>query len=147
MMKKMMMALMVSLMMTTTVMAQEEQQADNKKMRKIDPTTMIQKRTEAIVKKYGLNDEQAQKLQELNKKYGMAMRPRMGRAGGRPEGNGTRPELTEDQKKKMEERRKQREESMAAYNAELQTILTADQYKSYQADMQKRMMRMPKQER
>jgi Spy/CpxP family protein refolding chaperone len=36
------------------------------------------------------------------------------------------------------ERRKQMQETMKAYDAELQKIMTDEQYKAYQADMQKR---------
>ena len=144
-MKRMMMALAVSLMMTTAVMAQDNQ-SNGKigKMRMMDPTEMIQKRTDATVKKYGLDETQAKKLLELNTKYASKMGPRMGRPGGRrPDANNARPELTDEQKAQMKERRQKMEEQMNAYNTELQGILTADQYKSYQADQQKQRMVRP----
>ena len=141
-----MLSLAVALMTASCVTAQENQDAGkNNKTRKMDPTEMIQKRTDAVVKKYGLDETQAKKLLELNTKYASTMRPRMMRPGGqRGENNGQRPELTDDKKAKMQERAQKMQEQRKAYEAELQNILTADQLKSYQADMQKRANRQPK---
>ena len=148
-MKKLMLALAVALMTTTMTMAQEEQNTtNNNKMRRMDPKEMIQKRTDATVKKYGLDETQAKKLLELNTKYASQMRPRMMRPGGqRGVNNNDRPDLTADQKAKMEERRKKMDEQRKAYETELQGILSADQFKSYQADMQKRANRQPKEKK
>ena len=55
-----------------------------------------------------------------------------------PPKEGKRPELTEEQKKQMEAERKQMEATRKAYDAELQKIMTADQFKQYQEDMKKR---------
>ncbi len=57
---------------------------------------------------------------------------------GNRQGNGQRPELTEEQKQQMEAGRKKMEENMKQYDTELQKIMTPDQYKAYQADMEKR---------
>ena len=47
-------------------------------------------------------------------------------------------------KEEMEAKRKERKENMKAYDAELQKILTPDQYKEYQADREKRHKRGPR---
>lgn len=153
-MKKNIIALVAVAMMATTAMAQND--SINKRQmreRKFDPTEMVKKRTEGTATRYGLDEAQKAKLLELNTKYaksmmGPRMQPRrpggMNRPQGRPERDSVnRPEPNEEMKAKMEERRKKMEEDMAAYNKELQSIMTADQYKSYQADMQKRMLRGP----
>lgn len=141
-----MLSLAVALMTASCVTAQENQDAGkNNKTRNMDPTEMIQKRTDAVVKKYGLDETQAKKLLELNTKYASTMGQHMMRRGGQRGGNnGQRPELTDDQKAKMQERAQKMQEQRKAYEAELQNILTADQLKSYQADMQKRANRQPK---
>lgn len=136
--------------MATSAMAQDDASNGEKQERKFDQTEMIKKRTEGTAKKYGLNEEQTAKLLELNQKYassmpGPRMRPGRPGEGGRPERDSVnRPKPTEDMKAKMDERRKKMEEDMAAYNKELQAIMTEDQYKSYQADMQKRMLQRPR---
>ena len=42
--------------------------------------------------------------------------------------------MTEEQRARFEEMRKQREENQKKYDAELEKILTPDQFKSYQED-------------
>lgn len=148
-MKKTILGLMATFMIGATAMAQS-QATDN--------TERIQKRTEYVAKKYGLDDSQAKKLLELNTKYADVMVPRMapkgGRRGGRAMGqrprggNGIpqmrrdstarRPQMTEEQRAKFEERLKQMEEQRNAYDKELQAIMTEAQYKNYKADIEKR---------
>ncbi len=148
-MKRMIMAVAAALMICSAATAQDDNKTE-KKDRKMDQTEMIKRRTNDIVDKYKLDSDQAKKLLELNTKYADTMRPPMGRGGfrgangrGPRNNNGQRPEMTDEQKTKMEESRKKREESMAAYDNELKTILTNDQYTSYKADMQKRMQNRP----
>ncbi len=152
-MKRMILALSATIMMSAAAMAQEDgQQRNGGNDRKPDLTEMVKKRTNETVSKYKLNDEQAKKLLELNTKYAKEMGPGMRRGGPRG-GEGSnqqgekRPEMTEEQKTKMEEGRKKMEERMNAYNTELKTILTDEQYKNYSADMQKRAARGPRPER
>jgi Spy/CpxP family protein refolding chaperone len=45
-------------------------------------------------------------------------------------------QMTEEQRARFEEMRKQREENQKAYDAELQKILTPEQFKSYQKDQE-----------
>ena len=124
--------------------------------RQFDRTEMIKQRTDNTVKKYGLNEDQAAKLLALNTKYADTMGPgrgmggrRGGQGGIRPrprpnfDGNngqgfqqGQRPEMTDEMRQQMEKMRKEREEATKKYEEELQTILTAEQFKSYQADQE-----------
>lgn len=143
-------------------------QEENKLQRpmKKDKTEMVQHRTNEMVKQYGLNDKQAQQLQALNEKYADKMGPGRGHRhhGGRPDGfgdkkgrdfkdgkhhkgdsvRGQRPQMTDEQKAKMTQMRQERMAAMKEYDKELQTILTADQYKAYKDDMQKRGPRGPR---
>ena len=96
-----------------------------------DRTEWAKRRTERMVQKYGLNEKQAEALLALNEKQmprGNSSRPERrdsaktprpdGQRGSRPGGN-------------WQEMRKQ-------YNEELQKIMTADQFKAYMEDMEKR---------
>ena len=142
-------------MMMTAATAHDNNQQKRQDSRKMDPTGMVQRRTERTVKDYGLNETQAKQLLELNKKYADKMGP--GARGMRPGGRdmrggrdnggqdrGQRPQLTEEQRKQMEANRKQMEESMKQYDTELQKIMTPEQYKAYQADMEKRRKEGPR---
>lgn len=147
-MKRTMMALAVALLVGTTAMAQD----DSKKEKKFDKTEMIQKMTERTVKQYGLDDDQAAKLLKLNTEYAGKMGPMdgpgrgpggpgRGPRGGNNDSNSSsqeRPELTDEQKAEIETRMKEMKANQEAYQKELQSIMTADQFKNYQADQQKR---------
>lgn len=147
-MKKTIIAMAIATVFSTSAMAQKD--STNNRPKRMDPTEMVTKRTEGTAKRYGLNEEQTAKLLELNKKYAKNMRPmrpmrprgegqgpRPGNDSLRQQRPNTRPEAQND------DRRKKMEEEMTAYNKELQSIMTEEQYKSYQADMQKRMLRRP----
>ena len=108
-------------------------------------------RTEMMTRQLDLTPEQAEKVKALNEKYPELMRFNRGghRPGGRP-GDGPRPNRDqkvdgttgataqqqqpmqrpsrEEMEKRMQERRKQRE----AYEAELKTILTEEQFDKYE---------------
>ena len=150
-MKRMIMAVMAVMMMGSVAMAQTE---DKSKAGRPDKTEMIQKRTEAIALKYGLNDEQKAKLLELNTKYDGAMRMGMAPRGdrrmgqGRPQGDrqvkakrdsvaGTAQERPAGQKMERGARGAGMGETMKKYDEELQTIMTPEQYQKYKEDMQK----------
>lgn len=159
-MKKLAIAFVAALSIATTCLAQPQNDS-TRRQRRFDPQEMIQRRTNDAVKKYGLDEAQAKKLLALNQKYDtLLMRPMGGpRRGGRPEGGpgpqmgdrqrpdsvGKHPELTEEQKanfekgrQKMDEQRQKMAEARKAYDTELQTILTSDQYKQYKEDTQRR---------
>lgn len=149
-MKKLVLTLVAAVAMNIGAMAQETQ-GERRERPQMDPKEMIQQRTDETVKKYGLNEEQAQKLLDLNTRYFQKMgpmmmggprrgqggpRPQMGERPQRPEGDTVqhqrrpRPEFGGNR----EEMRKNRE----AYDTELKTILTDEQYKAYQKDEQSR---------
>lgn len=154
-MKKMMIIMMAALLMSTSAIAQEKKECKCSE-KKFDKTEMVKHRTDETVKRYQLNDKQAQQLLELNNKYADKMEPRGGRHHHGPKGElgrppkdfadakGQRPEPPKDGKpmdrpkddKRMEHHKKMKE-TMEAYDAELKKIMTDDQYKAYQADKEK----------
>jgi len=148
-MKNFIMVLMAAFMMTGTAVAQE-----TKERKQMSETEMTKQRTDRMVKQYGLDESQSAKLLELNTQFakklprrGMGPRGQRGarpegngQGGVRPEGNGQRPEGN-GQRPDFAQMRKNMEE----YNAQLKTILSEDQYKSYQADMEKMRQRGPRQ--
>ena len=150
-MKKMVFAIMTALTISMSAMAQDANQEGTPQRRQFDPKEMIQRRTDGVVKRYGLNEEQAKKLLDLNTRFADKMGPRGNmqrppRQGNRPDsmaGNrhrGERPQrgqggpmggpMSEEMQKNME-----------AYNAELKTIMTEEQYKAYTEDMKNRPQR------
>jgi Spy/CpxP family protein refolding chaperone len=159
-MKKMVLSLAVAIVTTMGALAQETaQQGQQQQRRQMNPEEMVQRRTDATVKKYQLNEEQAQKLLELNKKYASQM-PGMRRGG--PRGNGgrgqqgaregrrshgerpsamvQRPDSLHQGRPQMQPNEEMRK-AMEAYDTELQQIMTPEQYKAYKADMEKRHQR------
>ena len=151
-MKRFFMIMTAAVLMGTTAVAQ-----DNRPQ--FDRTEMIKQRTDQMVEKYKLNETQAKQLLELNTKNAETMGPMMGMGrmgGGRPGGMGGRRgggqagqggqgapqmggggfQMTEEQRAQFEEMRKQREENQKKYDAELEKILTPEQFKSYQKDME-----------
>lgn len=173
-MKKMMMALAAAMMMSASAMAQDNDEKTKldanptektdvaKRDRKpFDRSEMIKRQTEETVKSYGLNDEQAAKLLDLNTKYADKRMPRMGRRPeGRPNGNlrhrddaqAPKDEAKADGKKSGDEKkvegrrpmrrgnvdREEMRKVMEEYEAEVQQIMTAEQFEKYKADRQKR---------
>jgi Spy/CpxP family protein refolding chaperone len=144
-MKQLLMTIVAAVMFSSAAMAQDQEKGKKKE-------EMAKHRTEKMVKDYDLNESQAAKLLELNTKYADKMRPHRGprgphgphgMKGQRPEPpkgdmKGERPEPpTKEMKAEMEKKRAEMEKEQKAYDAELQKILTPDQYKLYQHDMQK----------
>ena len=146
MMKQMIMTLMAAVMVSTAAVAQDKDcnkpSEDNNRKQE-----MVKHRTDKMVEDYQLNDKQAKKLLELNTAYADKMRPpHHGHHG--PHGmRGQRPEPPKDEMKgerpeppkgDRQDRRKEMAETMKAYDAELQKIMTTEQYEKYKADMQQR---------
>ena len=142
-----------AVLMGTTAMAQ----GNNGQRPQFDRTEMIKQRTDQMVEKYKLNETQAKQLLELNTQNaelmgrGMGMgrmggqggrrgggqgAPQMGGGQGAPQMGGGGFQMTEEQRAQFEEMRKQREENQKKYDAELEKILTPEQFKSYQKDME-----------
>jgi len=135
-----------------------------------DETKMVQQRTNEMVKTYGLTKAQATKLLALNKKYPrVAMRPGAPGAGGvPPKGQPPRDgkqspkdgkqspkgdmQPPKDGKRPPEPPKDGRgqagkggpEAEQKAYNAQLAKIMTAAQYKKYQADEKKNRPQPPR---
>lgn len=167
MIKKMIMAVVAAVMMSTSVMAQDNN-VENRRGPRMDMKEMVKNRTDETVKRYGLNEEQAAKLLELNTKFADKMGPRRGqRPGGgrgfapdstrrmgmaqdsarerkRPEGNmERRPDRPMGQPGMMPQRDEWRK-TMEEYDNELKTIMTEEQFKAYKEDSEKRMRERPR---
>ena len=146
MMKQMIMTLLAAVMVSTAAVAQDKDcnkpSEDNNRKQE-----MVKHRTDKMVEDYQLNDKQAKKLLELNTAYADKMRPPHhghhgphGMRGQRPEPpkGDMRGERPEPPKGERQDRRKEMAETMKAYDAELQKIMTTEQYEKYKADMQQR---------
>jgi Spy/CpxP family protein refolding chaperone len=151
-MKKMMMTLLAAVVVSTAAVAQDKD--DNKSPQDNNrKQEMVKHRTDRLVKDYQLNDQQARQLQELNTKYADKMRPHHPHHHGPHGMKGQRPEPPKGDKKgerpeppkgDRQDRRKEMDETMKAYEAELQKIMTPEQFKKYQADMQQRRDKGPR---
>ena len=159
-MKKLVLTMIAMVTMSLSAMAQDTAQV----RRQFNPEQMAKMRTDAVVKKYGLNEEQAKKLLDLNTRFAGKIRP-MGPMGGQRRGGqrmqGDRPQrMTPDSLRAQGQRRGQgqrgggfnREEmqkNMEDYNNELKSILTPEQYEAYQKDEQqnRRQFNGPRRER
>ena len=141
------MAITAALMMSASAMAQDNNNQQVRERRQMNPVEMTKRRTDETVKAYGLNEEQAKQLLELNTKFagklgprggmrpGRGMGGRDGRARGeRPDSMRPGPRPQREGMPNMEDMRKNMEE----YDAELKKIMTEEQYNAYQADRQKR---------
>jgi hypothetical protein len=143
-MKKLFMAVAALFIVSSTAMAQNE---SNQQKEQPNRTEMIQKRTDKMVNRYGLNSDQAKQLLELNTNYAGSFRgPMMGdHHRGERGGMGNRdslqfrnrPAVTNEQKSS---RMNEMSEKNDAYNKELQKIMTTEQFKSYQNDQQKMLL-------
>lgn len=164
-MKKIVLAAMMAFMVSGTVLAQDGRPEGG--MPKFDKSEMIEKQTNQMVEKYGLDKKQAKKLLKVNKAYADKLRPMHGPhmgpgprpdgdKGPRPDGNqGPRPDAKQGQRPEMKDstRRppfdKERFEAMMkeertnreAYNKELKKIMTVDQYAKYEESMKQKMQR------
>ena len=118
-MKKFILSLIAMLTVMTSAFAQNE--GNNGQRPRFNREEMVKFRTERMVKRYGLNAEQAAALLALNEKQMPMMRhPRRGNQPEKADSTAQRP----------------RREGKKA-EAELQKIMTAEQYKSYQEDKEK----------
>lgn len=143
------MTLIAAMAIGASAMAQDTN--DKQERKSFDPKEMIQQRTDETVKKYGLNEEQAAKLLDLNTRYAEKMGPMMGggprggKGGQRPQ-TGERPQRQDGDTVKHQRRarpemggnREEMKKNFEAYDAELKTIMTEEQYNAYKKDMQNR---------
>lgn len=139
--------LMIALFMIGGVAMAQGQRGEHKKM---TPAERAEKMTERMVKEYSLNDTQKKQLQELNLTQCEKMDARM--SSMRPHKDGKK-EDEKAPKMTKEEREKMRAEMKTAgdeYNAQLQKIMTKEQYAAYtkkQAEREQRMKDGRKQRR
>lgn len=139
----------IAVVMSANVMAQSEKKECGKcdncdkcktqkcDKQKPDAKKMAQFMTERMTKEYELTDKQAEKLKKLNEKYAGKLRPMGGhkhgnmggQRGGKPKMDGKRPSVEE-----MKQMKAQRE----AYNKELKSILTDEQYQKYEQQKKNR---------
>ncbi len=159
-MNKLVLTMIAMVTMSLSAMAQDTTQV----RRQFNPEQMAKMRTDAVVKKYGLSEDQAKKLLDLNTRFAGKIRP-MGPMGGQRRGGqrmqGDRPQrMNPDSLRAQGQRRGQgqrgggfnREEmqkNMEDYNNELKSILTPEQYEAYQKDEQqnRRQFNGPRRER
>ena len=126
---------MFALLSMTAMMAQNDK-SDKKAPKEPTPEEM----TARMAKDLNLTDDQKTKVLALNKEYKDMFKggPRMGGPRGpKPDGKSgatdnqqrpERPQMTDAQKAEMKKHMEQRK----AYDTKLKSILTADQYKSWQ---------------
>ena len=146
----------VAVAFSATVMAQE----NNNGERRFDRTEMVQRRTDIMAERYGLNNDQKAQLLELNTKYAdmMPMGPRPG--GGRGFRQGPPPannnqEAQQGQAPQGRPEAGQRRgrgpgmggprfdpEKMKEYDEALKNIMTPEQFEKYDNDRKERMQRM-----
>lgn len=122
-----------------TAAAQSEQ--NDKKNFDQRRAEMVQKRTDMIVKKYGLDEKQAAALLELNRTSMPAMRhagPRGGARGGRgmrPEGDKkVRPDSMQTRRHARQGGMTDFRKAMEEYDQKLEKIMTPEQFKAYKED-------------
>lgn len=155
-MKKVIFALAAFLAVSTVSVAQEQ---DQKGRKQGDRTEAVQKMTESMTRRYGLDEEQSGRVLELNKKYAEVLRYRafsQRRPGGRPlrmgpNGNGQatdsigaprmRPANPQMEARRAERRQKM-ESEIKAYEDSLQVIMTPEQFEMYSKDKQMRANRV-----
>lgn len=130
--------LMIALFMIGGVVMAQGQHGEHKKM---TPAERAEKMTERMVKEYSLNDTQKKQLLEVNLAQCEKMDARMFM---RPDGNGKKdgkkaPQMTKEEREKM---RAEMKNANDEYNAQLQKIMTEEQYASYTKKQSEREQRM-----
>lgn len=157
--------LMTAVLVLSTSLSMTAQDNQGRQGQRFSREQMIEMRTNDMATEYGLDDQQKQKLLELNKQYPEAMpfmRPRGMRGGQRGEGmrgprgngqgrmegaprdgaprgeagQGQRPRPSMGQRPRMADK-----ETMEKYEQQLQQIMTKEQYTKFQADRKAQMER------
>ena len=130
--------LMIALFMIGGVVMAQGQRGEHKKM---TPAERAEKMTERMVKEYSLNDAQKKQLLEVNLARCEKMDARMSM---RPDVHGKKdgqkaPQMTKEEREKM---RAEMKNANDEYNAQLQKIMTEEQYASYTKKQSEREQRM-----
>lgn len=129
-------------MLTVMTSALAQNEGNNGQRPRFNREEMVKFRTERMVKRYGFNAEQAAALLALNEKQMPMMRhPRRGNQPKKADSTSQRPRRegnkADAKGQRMDRGHRIGKHNIEAYNAELQKIMTAEQYKSYQEDMEK----------
>ena len=130
--------LMIALFMIGGVVMAQGQRGEHKKM---TPAERAEKMTERMVKEYSLNDAQKKQLLEVNlarcgKMEHLPMR--LSDVNGKKDGKKA-PQMTKEEREKM---RAEMKNANDEYNAQLQKIMTEEQYASYTKKQSEREQRM-----
>ena len=140
-------------MMMSIVASAQDNQGQAPQRPQMDRGEMAKQRTEQMVKEYGMNEEQAAKLLQVNTDFFekmpmMGRGPRGGQRGNNPRMGGQRPERNDQQNGQRPDRpmmnREQMQKAMENYNTELQKIMTPEQFKLYQENLEKRRSEGPR---
>lgn len=171
-MKKMAMAIIALMMTSASMLAQNDNQpAPANAPQQMDPAQMVQQYTQQMVTTYGLNEDQARQLLQLNTEFAdkmppMMMAPRGGRYGQRPDSlrgrrgqrpqngarmGGQRPQRPDSARQgrfgggqrgqRPMMKRQQMQQNMEAYQQQLEQIMTEEQFNRFKQDQQQRMQR------
>ena len=130
--------LMIALFMIGGVVMAQGQRGEHKKM---TPAERAEKMTERMVKEYSLNDAQKKQLLEVNLARCEKMDARMSMrtdVNGKKDGKKA-PQMTKEEREKM---RAEMKNANDEYNAQLQKIMTEEQYASYTKKQSEREQRM-----
>lgn len=127
------------------VMAQE-----NNGRKRMDKSEFIQKQTERMAERYGLDENQTKELLDFNTQYSNKMF--MGRRVGPGNGMQRNGAMNKDSlrikerpsKEQIEKMMKKRTEELEAYKSGLKKIMTDAQYSKYEEDMKNMMQRRPR---
>lgn len=122
-MKRLVLIFAVAFLAIGMTMAQNAQRPGNKNM---DPKERAERMTERMAKEYTLNDSQKQQLKEAN----LALMEKMGEMPMRQELTGAQ---RAEKKAAMEKKRTEMKAAHEAYDAQLQKIMTSEQYAAYSA--------------
>ncbi|MGN0068484.1 MAG: DUF4890 domain-containing protein [Prevotella sp.] len=141
-------ALMLCAMLAFGTMAKAQETERQARGARLDKTEMIKKSTERMVQRYGLNEEQAKSLLELNTEFagkigrGFGSMPRARRdSTAQGQANAERKPISKDMADRMEKMQASKEE----YETKLKAIMTEEQYAKYlddAANMAKNMKRV-----
>lgn len=148
-MKKILLCCAICIAALTNASAQNDNKQRPERPR-MNRTEMAAQRTKQMVEKYNLNESQAQKLKELNEKtWSSPMGQRRGGGHNRPDSTATprrqRPATDGNTSASAQQPQQRRpmngngfKERMEQYNKALKEIMTEEQYRAYETDMQKR---------
>lgn len=138
-MKKLLMMMVAALTMALTAHAQSKEGEQGEGQHK-NRAEMVQKHTNRMVERYGLNDEQAKQLLKLNETYqGKFMGSRPGRGmhqHGKEQCDSCKhaDKPQRPSKEQAEAMMKKMKEQREAYKAEVKKIMTAEQFAKYEED-------------